>query len=81
MLDKKAKNYKEKETLQHRHQTPVYSKQNHQRNPVINHFPESGNPFWEQRTVLGNNKYIDVVSNGKKTFLVGTSMKKGIRIK
>ena len=29
VLDKKAKNYKEKETLQHRDQTPVYSKQNH----------------------------------------------------
>ena len=81
VLDKKAKNYKEKETLQHRHQTPVYSKQNHQRNPVINHFPESDNPFWEQRTVPGNSKYIDAVPNGKKTFLVGTSMKKGIRIK
>ena len=26
---KEAKNYKEKETLQHHHQTPVYSKQNH----------------------------------------------------
>ena len=29
VLDKEAKNYKEKETLQHRHQTQVYSKQNH----------------------------------------------------
>ena len=28
VLDKEAKNYKEKETLQHRHQTPVYRKQN-----------------------------------------------------
>ena len=26
VLDKEAKNYREKETLQHRHQTPVYSK-------------------------------------------------------
>ena len=26
---KEAKNYKEKETLQHHHQTSVYSKQNH----------------------------------------------------
>ena len=25
-LDKEAKNYKEKETLQHHHQTPVYRK-------------------------------------------------------
>ena len=26
VLDKKVRNYKEKETLQHRHQTPVYRK-------------------------------------------------------
>ena len=33
VLDKEAKNYKEKETLQNRHQTPVYNKQNHRPNP------------------------------------------------
>ena len=41
MLDKEAKNYKEKKILQHCHQTPVYRKQNHRPNPVINHFPEN----------------------------------------
>ena len=29
LLDNEAKNYKEKEPLQHCHHTPVYSKQNH----------------------------------------------------
>ena len=81
MLDKEAKNYKEKEILQHRHQTPVYSKQNHRPNPVINHFPENDNSFWQQRTVPGNSKYSDAVRNIKKTFIVRTSMVKGIRMK
>ena len=81
MLDKEAKNYKEKETLQHRHQTPVYRKQNHRPNPVINHFPENDNLFWQQRTVPGSSKYSDTVRNGKKTFIVGTSTVKGIRMK
>ena len=80
MLDKEAKNYKEKKTLQHRYQTSVYRKQNHQPNPVINHFPENGNPVWQQRTVPGNSKYSDTVRNGKKTFIVGLSMVKGIRM-
>ena len=53
-LDKEVKNFKEKETLQHRHQTSVYSKQNHRPKPNINHFPENDNPFWQQRTVPGN---------------------------
>ena len=44
VVDKEAKNYKEKET-QHRHQTPVYSKQKHQPNLVIYHFPERITPF------------------------------------
>ena len=39
VLDKEAKNCKEKETLQRRNKTPVYSKQNHRPNPVMNHFP------------------------------------------
>ena len=81
VLDKEAKNYKEKESLEHRHQTPVYRKQNHRPNPVINHYPENDNPFWQQRTVPGNSKYSDTVRNGKKTFIVGTSMVKGIRVK
>ena len=49
VLDKNAKNHNEKETLQHNHQTPVYSKQNHRHNPVINDFPENNNPFWQQK--------------------------------
>ena len=81
VLDKKAKNYKEKETLQHRHQTPVYRNQNQRCNPVMNHFPENDNPFWQQITVPGNSKYSDTVRNGKKTFIVGTSMVKGIKMK
>ena len=81
MLDKEAKNYKEKETLQHRHHTPAYRKQNHRRNPVINHFPENDNTFRQQRTVPESSKYSDTVQNGKKTFIVGTSMVKGIRMK
>ena len=42
-LDKEVKNYKEKETLHHPHQTPAYSKKNHRSNPFINHFPENYN--------------------------------------
>ena len=61
VLDKEAKNYREKETLQCRHQTPVYRKQNHQPNPIINHFPENDYHFWQQRTVPGNSKYSDTV--------------------
>ena len=61
VLDKEAKNYKGKETLQHRHQTPVYSKQNHRPNPVINNFPENDNLFWQQRIVPGNSKHSDAV--------------------
>ena len=80
MLDKEAKNYKEKETLQHCHQTPVYRKQNHRPSLVINHFPENGNPFWQQRTVPENSRYSDAMRNSKKTFIVGRSMIKGIRI-
>ena len=48
VLDKEAKNYKEKEILIHRHQTPVYRKQNHRPNPVINNFPENDYPYKEQ---------------------------------
>ena len=51
MLYKEAKNYKEKETLQHRPQAPVYNKQNRRPNPIINHFSEDDNCFWQQRTV------------------------------
>ena len=80
MLDKEAKSYKEKETLQHRHQTPVHSKQNHRPNPAINHFPENDNHFWQQRTVPGNSNYGDAVRNGKKTLIAGTSRVKGIRM-
>ena len=69
VLDKEAKNYKQKETLQHRHQTPVYSKQNHRPNLVINHFPENDNPFWQQRTVPENSKYSSAVRNRKKTII------------
>ena len=47
VLDKEANNYKEKETLQQRHQTPVYSKQNHRPKPAINYFPENDNSFWQ----------------------------------
>ena len=54
---KEAKNYKEKEILIHRHQTPVYRKRNHRPNPVINHFPENDYPFSQQRTDPGNSKY------------------------
>ena len=81
MLDKEAKNYKEKETLQDRHQTPVYSKQKHRSNPVMNHFPENGNPFWQQRTVPGNSKCSDAVRSDEKTLIAGTSMVKGIRMR
>ena len=81
MLDREAKNYKEKEILQHRHQTPVYNNQNYRPNLVINHFPAKYNPFWQQRTVSENSKYSDAVRNGKKMFIAGTSMVKGIRMK
>ena len=81
MLGKEAKNYKERQTLQHRHQTPVYNKQNHRPNPAINHFPENDNSFRQQRTILGNSKYSDAVRNGNETFIVGASMVKGIRMK
>ena len=81
VLDEEAKNYKEKETLQHRHQTPVYRKQNHRPNSLINHFPENGNPFWQKRTVPVNSKHSDTVQNGKKTFMVDTNMVKGIKMK
>ena len=63
VIDKGAKNYKEKDTLQHRHQTLVYRKQNHRPNPFINHFPKNENPFWQQRTVPRNSKYSDAVRN------------------
>ena len=69
------------ETLQHRHQTPVYSKQNHRTNPVINHFPENYNPFYQQKTVPRKRKFSDAVRNRKKTLIIGTSMIKGKRIK
>ena len=72
---------KQKETLQHHHQTLIYRKQNHRPNPVINHFPENSNLFWQQITVPGNIKYSDTVRNGKKSFVVGASIVKGIRMK
>ena len=81
VLDKGAKNYKEKDTSQHRHQTPVYRKQNHQPNLIINHFSENDYPFWQQRRLPENSKYSDTVRNGKKTFIVGASIVKGIRMK
>ena len=83
VLDKEAKNYKEKETLQHVsilnwfHHTPVYNEKNHRPNPATNHFPENDNHFWQQRTVPGNSKYSDAVRNGKKTLIAGTSMASG----
>ena len=81
MLDKKAKNYKEKETLQHRHQTPVCRKRNDRPNPIIDHISENDNSSWQQRIVPGNSKYSDTVRNGKKTFIVRTSMVKSIRMR
>ena len=60
---------------------PAYSKQNHQLNPVINDFPENHNPFWQQKIVPENSKYCDAVRNGKKTFIAGASMVKGIKMK
>ena len=81
VLDKKAKNYKEKDALQHRHKTPVFSKQNHRPNPIINHFPKNDNPSWLQRTVPGNSKYSETMRNGKKTFIAGTTMVKDVRMK
>ena len=81
VLDKEAKNYKEKEALQHRHHQTQVHKQNHRPNPIINHFPENDNHFWQQRTVPGNRKYSDAVRNGKKMLIAGTSMVKGIRMK
>ena len=47
VLHKEAKNYEEKETLKHRHETPVHSKQNRGLKPVINQFPENDNHFWQ----------------------------------
>ena len=79
MLNTDAKNYKGKEVLLYRHQTPVYRP--NRPNPVINHFPENDNPFWQQRTVPGKSKYSDTMGNSKKTFIVGTSMVKCIRMK
>ena len=79
MLDKEAKNYKEKETLQHRHQAPVYRKQNQRSNPVMNYFRENDNLFWQQ--ITKTRKYSDTVGNGKKTFIIGTNMLKGIKMK
>ena len=67
--------------LQHRHQTPVYRKQTHQPKPVINHFPENDNHFWQQRTIPENRKYSDAVRKGKKTLVAGTRMVKGIKMK
>ena len=81
MLYKEAKNYKEKETLQHRPQAPVYNKQNRRPNPIINHFSEDDNCFWQQRTVPKNSKYSDAVRNGKKTSIVDKSTVKNIRMK
>ena len=45
-----------------------------------NHFPENDHPFGQKRTVPGNRKYSETVRNGRKTFIVGTSMVKGIEI-
>ena len=61
VLDKEAKNYKEKKTLQYPHQTPVYRKQNHLLNPIINHLPENRNPLRQKRAVPGISKYSDIV--------------------
>ena len=47
VLDKEVKNYKEKEILEYRHQTPVYNKPKDRPNSVINLFPENDNPFWQ----------------------------------
>ena len=81
VLHKEVKNYKEKETWQYCHQAPVNSKKIHRRTPVINSFPEKDNPFWQQKLVPENSKYSDAVRNGKKTFTVGTTTVKSIRMK
>ena len=49
MLDKEAKNHKEKESLQHLDQPPACSKQNHRTEPVINNFQENDNPFGNRK--------------------------------
>ena len=46
VLDKEAKNYQEKEKLQHSHQITVYKKHDHQPNHIMNNFPENDNHFW-----------------------------------
>ena len=54
------------ETLQHRHQTPVYSKQNHRTNPVINHFPENYNPFTNKKQYLEKGNLVTQCEIGRK---------------
>ena len=40
----------------------------------MNHFPETNDPFCQQKTVPGNIKYSDALRNGKKTLIVGASI-------
>ena len=53
--DKEAKNYKKKETLQHRHQIIAYAKQNHR--PY---------PFGQRKTVPRNSTYNDALRNDQE---------------
>ena len=32
----------------------------------MNHFPETNDPFWQQRTVTGNSKCSDALETGRK---------------
>ena len=68
--DIEAKNYKVKETLQHRHQISVYTKQNHR--PY---------PFGQRKTVPRNSTCNDALRNDQKTLIVGASMIRSIKMK
>ena len=59
----------------------MYNKHNHQPEPVINNFPEKDNPFWQQKIVPGNVTNTEAMQNGKKAFMIGMSMVKGIKVK
>lgn len=71
----------EHEMTTQRNIQPNNVKQNKRPNIVINRKHENDRMNYRPKVVPGNSSYNDVVKYGKKTFILGTSMVKGMRMK
>ena len=84
----KTLNLVEQEILDNQQSSEDATRLSNNRRPqvVINQYPENGHLLQKdkeklQRTVPENSLYSEIVRYGRKSFIVGTSMVKGLKVK